>query len=170
MRVSTSLLSAAAFVPLAYGQLNKLAVAKDLKYFGSATDNGELSDTAYVAILSDKANFGQITPGNTQKWMYVEPEQGTFDFTQGDVITNFAETNGQLLRCHNLVWYNELPSWGKLHSISVIVTRANKPNSHFRHLDKCNSNCCTSDPYPGRSYPLQRPVLLLGCCKRSSER
>ncbi|KIN03654.1 carbohydrate-binding module family 1 protein [Oidiodendron maius Zn] len=111
MRIATSLLSAAALVPLVYGQLNTLAKAKGLKYFGSATDNSELSDTTYVDILKNTSNFGQITPGNTQKWMYVEPSEGTFDFTQGDVITSFAEGNGQMLRCHNLVWYNELPSW-----------------------------------------------------------
>ena len=114
MRIATSLLSAAALVPLVYGQLNTLAKAKGLKYFGSATDNSELSDTTYVDILKNTSNFGQITPGNTQKWMYVEPSEGTFDFTQGDVITSFAEGNGQMLRCHNLVWYNELPSWGTL--------------------------------------------------------
>lgn len=111
MRV-TSLLPAVALLPLAFGQLNTLAKAKGLKYFGSATDNSELSNTAYTAILKDTANFGQITPGNTQKWVYIEPSEGSFSFTQGDVITSFAETNGQLLRCHNLVWYNELPSWG----------------------------------------------------------
>lgn len=44
---------------------NTLAKAKGLKYFGSATDSPELTDTAYVAILSDTAEFGQITPVNT---------------------------------------------------------------------------------------------------------
>lgn len=98
MHVS-ALLPLAALVPAALCQLNTLAKAKGLKYFGSATDNGELSDTTYVSILSNTGQFGQITPGNTQKWVYTEPTQNTFSWTQGDVITSFAEGNGQLLRC-----------------------------------------------------------------------
>ncbi|KUI69056.1 Endo-1,4-beta-xylanase D [Cytospora mali] len=91
--------------------LNQLAKAAGKLYFGSATDNSELSDSAYVAILSNATEFGQITPGNTQKWQYTEPTEGTYTYDQGDVITDFAESNGQILRCHNLVWYNQLPSW-----------------------------------------------------------
>jgi endo-1,4-beta-xylanase len=109
-----ALLPVVALLSPVFGQLNKLAKAKGLKYFGSATDNPELSNTEYVVILSDIDNFGQITVGNTQKWEYTEPEENTFTFTEGDVITNFAEENGQILRCHNLVWYNQLPSWGTL--------------------------------------------------------
>jgi endo-1,4-beta-xylanase len=43
------------------------------KYFGSATDNLEFSDAAYVKILSDTTEFGQITVGKTQKWEYIKP-------------------------------------------------------------------------------------------------
>ncbi|TGO89078.1 hypothetical protein BPOR_0126g00090 [Botrytis porri] len=100
-----------AILPLAYGQLNTLAKAAGLKYFGSATDNGELTDAEYTAILSNSSQFGQITPGNTQKWQYTEPSQNTFSYTKGDVVVDFAEKNDQLLRCHNLCWYNQLPSW-----------------------------------------------------------
>jgi endo-1,4-beta-xylanase len=94
-----------------------------------ATDNSELSDTAYVAILKNNAEFGQITPGNSMKWVNhpenfnkiecsrvnmkdaTEPSNGVFSFTNGDQIASFAKANGQLLRGHNLAWYQQLPSW-----------------------------------------------------------
>ncbi|KAI1310838.1 family 10 glycosyl hydrolase [Xylaria venustula] len=98
-------------LPGASAQLNKLAKAAGKLYFGSATDNSELTNTAYTAILDDIDEFGQITPGNAQKWEYIEPSQGTFSYTSGDQIAELAQTNGQLLRCHTLVWYSQLPSW-----------------------------------------------------------
>lgn len=106
-----SILLPLALLPAAFAQLNTLAKAKGMKYFGSATDNSELTDTTYLSILSNTADFGQITPGNSMKWDTIEPTQNTFAYTKGDVIATLAETNGQLLRCHTLVWYNQLPSW-----------------------------------------------------------
>ena len=93
--------------------MNTRAVAAGKTYFGSATDNPELTDTNYVTILSNTADFGQITPGNSMKWDTIEPSQGTFSYTKGDAIRDLAKKNGQKLRCHNLVWYSQLPSWGK---------------------------------------------------------
>ena len=49
--------------------LNMAARAAGKLYFGSATDNPELTDTAYVRILSNTAMFGQLTPGNSMKWV-----------------------------------------------------------------------------------------------------
>lgn len=50
-------------------KLHTLAKSKGKLYFGTATDNPELTDTAYTAILDDGAMFGQITPGNSMKWV-----------------------------------------------------------------------------------------------------
>ncbi|KAG0160855.1 hypothetical protein PDIDSM_8386 [Penicillium digitatum] len=110
---STIALAVASFLPqLTQGVgLNTAAVAKGKLYFGSATDNPELTDAAYLAQLSNTDDFGQITPGNAQKWMQTEPSQNTFSYTKGDVIANLAATNGQKLRCHNLVWHSQLPNW-----------------------------------------------------------
>lgn len=122
----------------ANAQLHQLAVAAGLKYFGSATDNPELTDTAYTAILNDATEFGQITPGNAQKWDTIEPQNGTFSFTKGDVIADLAKTNSQLLRCHTLVWYNQLPSWVSSGSwtnetlIDVLETHITSEVEHYK--------------------------------------
>ncbi|THH00374.1 hypothetical protein EW026_g2156 [Hermanssonia centrifuga] len=92
-------------------KLNTLAKSRGKLYFGTATDNPELTDVPYVAILDDNTMFGQITAANSMKWDATEPALGDFTFQQADVIANLAKTNGQLLRGHNCVWHNQLPSW-----------------------------------------------------------
>ncbi|OQE17690.1 hypothetical protein PENFLA_c023G06057 [Penicillium flavigenum] len=91
--------------------LHTSAVAKGKLYFGSATDNPELTDAPYLTQLSNTDDFGQITPGNSQKWDAIEPSQNTFSYTNGDVVADLAAKNGQKLRCHTLVWHSQLPSW-----------------------------------------------------------
>ncbi|CAM1500515.1 Fc.00g096770.m01.CDS01 [Cosmosporella sp. VM-42] len=92
-------------------QLHNLAVNAGLLYFGTAVDNGYTSDTAYMAIVNSADEFGQLVPENGQKWDSTEPSQGTFSYTKGDVVPNLAAKNGQVLRCHALTWYSQLPSW-----------------------------------------------------------
>ncbi|PLB34933.1 putative endo-1,4-beta-xylanase [Aspergillus candidus] len=91
--------------------LHEAAVAKGKLYFGTATDNGELSDSPYFKQLGNTADFGQITPSNSMKWESNEPSQNSFSFAGGDAIADLAETNGQKLRCHTLVWHSQLPNW-----------------------------------------------------------
>jgi len=79
------------------------------RYFGSATDNPELTDTAYTKILGSE--FDMITPGNGMKWYATEPRQGVFDWTNGDQIVNLARANHQRVRAHTLVWHSQLPDW-----------------------------------------------------------
>lgn len=47
--------------------LNTAANATGLKYFGTATDNGNLDDAPYAEQLANTEDFGQITPGNSMK-------------------------------------------------------------------------------------------------------
>lgn len=51
---------------LAQAQLNTAAKAAGLLYFGTAVDNGDLSDSQYLTNL-ETADFGQITPANSMK-------------------------------------------------------------------------------------------------------
>ena len=40
-----------------------------------------------------------------------EPEQNVFNYTGGDVVLDIAEDHGKLVRCHNLIWSNQLSDW-----------------------------------------------------------
>ncbi|MFG3140340.1 endo-1,4-beta-xylanase [Streptomyces sp. NPDC048211] len=113
------------------GTLHELASAQG-KYFGSATDNPELPDGAYAAVLGSE--FGQITPGNSMKWDTTEPVQGQFNFAKGDVITDFAEQHGQTVRGHTLVWHSQLPGWvGSLPSAQVEAAMTNHVTAEATH-------------------------------------
>ncbi|MEV0096080.1 endo-1,4-beta-xylanase [Streptomyces sp. NPDC050738] len=100
--------TAGAAVAAAPPTLNQLAAAKG-RYFASATDNPELSDTAYTATLGSE--FGQITPGNSMKWDTTEPTRGQFSFARGDAVVSFAQAHGEGVRGHTLVWHSQLPGW-----------------------------------------------------------
>ncbi|KAJ7499977.1 endo-1,4-beta-xylanase A precursor [Mycena latifolia] len=137
---ATTTATSATSLPTATSTAKSNTVAKSLGgklYFGSATDNPELNDTAYVATLSDNTLFGQITPGNSMKWDATEPSRGTFTFANGDVIAALAKKNGQLLRGHNCVWYNQLASWvtaGNFNATtltSILQTHCSTVVSHY---------------------------------------
>ncbi|OCL12461.1 glycoside hydrolase family 10 protein [Glonium stellatum] len=91
--------------------LNDLARKAGLLYFGTAIDNPSLNNSKYMSIATDSHIFGQVTPANGQKWMYIEPERNVFDYSMGDAIIRPAIQHGQLRRCHNLVWHSQLPDW-----------------------------------------------------------
>ncbi|KAL9109760.1 MAG: hypothetical protein Q9227_005629 [Pyrenula ochraceoflavens] len=99
-------------------ELNDLAKGIGKLYFGTATDippvddqGAELYDNGYMTILNDTHMFGQRTPANIMKWVFTEPEPGVFNFTGGDQFIEWAQEHDQIVRCHNLNWYNQLPDW-----------------------------------------------------------
>lgn len=91
--------------------LDVLAKRAGLLYFGTAIDNVVLNNTKYVSIARNRSEFGQVTPSNGQKWLFTEPSRGVFNFTAGDEIVKPAIKAGQMRRCHNFLWHNQLPEW-----------------------------------------------------------
>ena len=102
--------STAAHAALASGTpLKTLAMADGGRYFGSDITGNLLSQSTVTQLQAQQ--FDMVTPGNEMKWDTTEPSNGTFNFSPGDQIVSYAQANSERVRCHNLVWHSQLPSW-----------------------------------------------------------
>ncbi len=110
LKIFTALLALCAPI---FAQLDTWAKAAGLKYFGTAVDNPSLGNAAYMKILRDTgANSARSRRPTGKNGANTESGQGQFSYGGGDAIANIAKQTRQLLRCHTLVWYNQLPGWG----------------------------------------------------------
>ena len=102
--------STAAQAALAPGTpLKTLAAAAGGRYFGSDMTGDLLSNSTVTQLQSQQ--FNMVTPGNEMKWDTTEPSNGVFNFAPGDQIVAYAQASSERVRCHNLVWQSQLPSW-----------------------------------------------------------
>ncbi|MFC6451378.1 endo-1,4-beta-xylanase [Cellulomonas gelida] len=93
----------------AAGSTLQAAAAQSGRYFGTAIAAYKLSDSTYSSIANRE--FNMITAENEMKMDATEPNQGQFNFSQGDQILNWARQNGKQVRGHALAWYSQQPSW-----------------------------------------------------------
>lgn len=108
--VPVALGSTAAQAALAPGTpLKTLAAAAGGRYFGSDMTGDLLSNPTVTQLQSQQ--YSMVTPGNEMKWDTTEPSNGVFNFAPGDQIVAYAQANSERVRCHNLVWQSQLPSW-----------------------------------------------------------
>lgn len=94
--------------------LNDAARALGKLFFGTAADipgTNETTDKYYLKEFNNRHDFGEATPANAMKFVNTEPEPGVFNFTQGDYFLDLAEQSGKLVRCHNLIWSQQLPAF-----------------------------------------------------------
>jgi endo-1,4-beta-xylanase len=89
--------------------LKTLAQAAGGRYFGSDLTGDLLSQSTVTQLQSQQ--FNMVTPGNEMKWDTTEPSNSVFNFGPGDQIVSYAQANSERVRCHNLVWQSQLPSW-----------------------------------------------------------
>lgn len=74
---------------------------------GSEIESSQLDEPAAVALIL--RNFSQVTPNIELKMEKILREDGSFDFSGGDRIADFARANRLRLHGHNLIWYTYRP-------------------------------------------------------------
>ena len=95
------------------GESLNRAAQRGGRRFGSALGLGRpgrasaFTDTRYRGIISSEC--GLIVPENELKWQWIRHSPTGFDFSGGDRLLAWAESQGLAMRGHNLVWHH--PQW-----------------------------------------------------------
>ncbi|KAL8370035.1 hypothetical protein RB595_000408 [Gaeumannomyces hyphopodioides] len=133
--VLTAALSVAG-IALADG-LNTRAQAKG-RYWGTAINPGVMADSRAGPILRNPEDFGSYTAENEMKFDALERSLGAFNYDSADRIVTQAKSIGAKMRCHTLVWYNQVPGWlqnggfNKTQLISIMETHIQNVVTHFK--------------------------------------
>src|SRR5579872_434548 len=139
--------------------LKTLAQAAGGRYFGSDMTGNLLSQSTVTQLQSQQ--FSMLTPGNEMKWDTTEPSNGSFNFGPGDQIVSYAKANSERVRCHNLVWQSQLPSWvSSLPSSQVqaaMETHITTEATHFK--GSCYAWDVVNEPFNGDGSFVSDPFL-----------
>jgi endo-1,4-beta-xylanase len=110
------------------------SAAQTGRYFGVATGAFRLSDTNYMTIVNRE--FNSIVAENDMKWDATEPQQGRFNYTNGDRLVSHAQSRGMTVRGHTLLWHAQQPSWAQGLSGSALrnaaINHVTQVATHFR--------------------------------------
>lgn len=84
---------------------------KDVGTFpiGVAMSQNQANSATFTAIA--KKEFNSVTAGNEMKFSTHSPTQGTYNWSQGDAIINFAQANNMRVHGHTLIWHQQVPTW-----------------------------------------------------------
>jgi endo-1,4-beta-xylanase len=78
---------------------------------GSAVNDNLILENDSLGAQLVLREYNTITPENSMKWMYMEPEKGTFNFELADQYVDFSAENNLVFIGHNLVWHSQLAAW-----------------------------------------------------------
>lgn len=82
---------------------------KEYFYIGAAVKLGEYDSTPFYQTYSEDVlkNFNSFTAENGMKPENIYREDGSFDFTYGDRLVDYALKHNAVVRGHTLVWHNQ---------------------------------------------------------------
>jgi endo-1,4-beta-xylanase len=105
-----ALAASALFVGTGTGEqsLREAAQASEL-IIGTAVRPLLRSETAYTLTLA--RGFNMLEPEDALKSEVARPARQSFDFSQADLVVDFATRHNVKVRGHTLVWHRQNPKW-----------------------------------------------------------
>lgn len=81
------------------------------KYFpvGTIVAPAMLDEPDFTSLLSK--HFNSITAANVMKPIFLQKEEGKYDFADADKIVDYALAHNMKMRGHTLVWHRQTPDW-----------------------------------------------------------
>lgn len=95
--------------PIESGELDNKIKSHGKKYLGVATDGTRILTRQNANII--RTDFGQVTPEYSLRWDEIEPSRNRFNWSQTDLLFDWAQNAGKLLRGPPLVVPSSLPDW-----------------------------------------------------------
>ena len=135
LAVFVALFASLLSIPVAAASTLGAAAAQSGRYYGTAISNGKLGDSAYTTIAARE--FNMVTPENEMKPDATEPNQGSFTFSAGDSVYNWATSHGMKVRGHTLVWHSQIPTWmqnlsGSATTLAAMKEHINGVMAHYK--------------------------------------
>ena len=84
---------------------------------GAAARPQLFSERLYAYTLA--RDFNLVEPEDAMKWWVLRPRPEAFDFTQADLVVDFAQAHRMKVRGHTLVWGWSNPSWLNIDSLNA---------------------------------------------------
>src|SRR4030042_3829493 len=75
---------------------------------GAAVNPSKLSGNRDIVDF----HFNRRVRENDMKWSVIHPSAGTFNWTNADVIADYARARNIKITGHTLVWHSDCPDWG----------------------------------------------------------
>ena len=110
-------------------QMGMREAFKDKFLIGTAINVRQLHSKDEKLHTLIKKEFSSLVAENCMKMESLQPQEGQFNFTNADRLVELAESNGQTLIGHCLVWHSQAPKWffhdkdGKEVSREVLISR-----------------------------------------------
>ncbi|MFK7857156.1 MAG: endo-1,4-beta-xylanase [Granulosicoccus sp.] len=91
--------------------LRALAEQRDIKIGFAALQSFYHRPDGAIYASTAAREFNIVTPENSMKMDYINPEPDRYQFAATDNLIAYAQANDMTVHGHPLVWYRQLPNW-----------------------------------------------------------